>query len=657
MTPPTQNSKSKIQNREPLLLAAIFLAGVALRLACPGRMAVEHFDEGVYASNIWFEKQQTFEYPSRQLYAPPLVPALIEWAMLLGGPSNLAPMLASLAAGCLLPLLVWWTGRQWFGPSAGIAAAALAALSEPHAVFSRTALTDSLLAFWMLAAVYAFWEAGRQGLTGRRETLPPAHSSATAGKGHPPDATAWPLWAALAGLFTGLAWWTKYNGWLPLAVALAGYGAMVLLPAAILLSQRSRADVGQAASLHSPAWQPGATRLAAVWLIAVAITCLVWGPYLYSLQERGGYAAVAANHRQYIDGWPHWADNLQCQAMNLRWLEGWIGALSPLAALAAALALASGRQAGECTIQNPSAPIASHPWWSLLILLALATANGAATSLAALTALAIACGGIRLSPAQAAREGKGGARSDVVPGMPGRAAHDTRLATLLLAAWFCGLLLVTPLYRGYARLTLPWLVAAWLGGGWGLALLFAENGLAPWREQWRRLRPMSRLILLAGLAAIPWSAAGRLSPRGVPAWQDRTAVARAAREIARTAVAAAKEQGGTADELVVYVYGEPAALFQLRLAGLSLVAPVSDLGFADPARRSIPYPHFLVTGPHADRDERFVAQFAAEGARFESLGEFPCPPSDVVLLDDYTPRQLAAGWAKEQQLTLWRVLP
>src|SRR5262249_33730847 len=86
-------------------------------------------------------------------------------------------------------------GARWRGPGAGLASAALAALNAVHIFFSRTALTDILLCFWVILAVYLFWEAettrGRAALIG-------------------------------AGLSTGLSWWTKYNGWLPLAICVAG---------------------------------------------------------------------------------------------------------------------------------------------------------------------------------------------------------------------------------------------------------------------------------------------------------------------------------------------------------------------------------------------------------------------------------------------------
>ena len=94
------------------LVVALFLTGIALRAAWPSRLAVEHFDEGVYASNIFFSGEKGDErYPDQHLYAPPLVPLLIEYAMLAPGPSNIAVMAVNIAAGSLTIPLVWWVGR------------------------------------------------------------------------------------------------------------------------------------------------------------------------------------------------------------------------------------------------------------------------------------------------------------------------------------------------------------------------------------------------------------------------------------------------------------------------------------------------------------------------------------------------------------------
>src|SRR5690606_11086823 len=77
---------------EWLTLLVIVLLAAGLRLAFPSRMAIEHFDEGVYASNIFFSIADGGQYPYRHLYAPPLLPWLIEGAIVFGGTRSLAPL-------------------------------------------------------------------------------------------------------------------------------------------------------------------------------------------------------------------------------------------------------------------------------------------------------------------------------------------------------------------------------------------------------------------------------------------------------------------------------------------------------------------------------------------------------------------------------------
>ena len=80
-----------------ILVCLIFLVACGLRIAWPARMAVEHFDEGVYASNLFFhDRAGTGHYPDQHLYAPPLLPFLIECAMIVLGTSNFAPMAVSI---------------------------------------------------------------------------------------------------------------------------------------------------------------------------------------------------------------------------------------------------------------------------------------------------------------------------------------------------------------------------------------------------------------------------------------------------------------------------------------------------------------------------------------------------------------------------------
>ena len=74
--------------------------------------------------------------------------------MIAFGTSNFAAMAVNIAAGVFTALALWWVGRRWFGPTAGLAAATLAALSDVHIFFSRTALTDVVMCFFLVCALY-----------------------------------------------------------------------------------------------------------------------------------------------------------------------------------------------------------------------------------------------------------------------------------------------------------------------------------------------------------------------------------------------------------------------------------------------------------------------------------------------------------------------
>ena len=259
-----------------------------MRVAFPSRMAIEHFDEGVYASNIWFGAEADYHYPMQRLYAPPLLPSLIEWSLIfdrMGEPAShkinsFVPLVPSLFAGCLTLLVIWRMTREWFGPEAGLATLAIASLSDFHALYSRTALTEALMLLLFVAAVWMLQRAFSRG------------SYASLG---------------LAGLLTGLCWWTKYNGWLPLAV---GFGGLTI---GFVVDARCRNQF---------------VKLTFFWLGTVAIAFAVWSPYLRDLQSMGGYGPISVNHSKYLVGFVGWTGSLSQQYANLCHFDGWATCVS-----------------------------------------------------------------------------------------------------------------------------------------------------------------------------------------------------------------------------------------------------------------------------------------------------------------------------------------
>ncbi len=263
-----------IPRTELLWLAGAIVVGVVLRLSFLNRIAIEHFDEGVYASNFWFGADQGYEYPARFLYAPPLLPAIIEWTMVLTSllgcqPSGWIPVIPCLLAGVAAIPSLWWITRRWFGPVAGTVSAWLIATSDYHASYSRAALTDVPVCLLILWGIYFTWRALETGTV--RDVL-------------------------LAGFFTGLAWSTKYNGWLPLAVGLAG---------------------GTVSQFQKSASLAGLLTLARRWLAVACVSGLVWSPVLLGLQRHGGYRVVAANHHQYVGRIDDWGTTAVRQLQNI----------------------------------------------------------------------------------------------------------------------------------------------------------------------------------------------------------------------------------------------------------------------------------------------------------------------------------------------------
>lgn len=586
--------ESRVPRREWLTLALVLLVAVTLRCARPGRLAVEHFDEGVYASDLWYGVGTGHGYPYRHLYAPPLVPLIAELALLMSGIQPAAPLIAGCFAGCLTVAVVWWIGRTWYGSVTGLLAAALAAVSDVHVVFSRTALTDPWLLLWFVAAMYWMERALRTRTYASIFT---------------------------AGAFVALAWWTKYNGWLPLALA----GATI--PLAWIRGTLAFREV---------------LRTTAAWSAVAAIAAAGWSPVLYGLQSHGGYSEVAANHQRYVVGLAGWPAALARQASHLQALEGWptlLGApLLVLFVLVATCVPTGGRI-------RATAPIVFarriEPALIAALLLAAGTVwLGHVPTLAAGALIAIALQMTVFCHSTKSSEPRQQANS---------------LAPELLGVWLIGLFFLTPLYHPYARLTLPWLAATWLGA----AVLLGHaaertGGLEPSSS----LRPWPWLAAAAVLVALTVVGGWRIGPRiqraGVPGWEDRSGLARATRQLAQ----AAREELQASDSqsphppLILYTLGEPAVFFHLQALYFAsdwpVALPAGDLSMLAAAETPPDVPVMLIVGPHAFRE--FERAEAAQ--RLRPIARQSFSPSPALRLDHTVPRKaLEHYWT----LRLYRV--
>ncbi|MFO1045954.1 MAG: glycosyltransferase family 39 protein [Planctomycetaceae bacterium] len=534
-----------ISRRELRWLIAAYLVGAVLRLWFPERMGIEHFDEGVYASNFWFGAEQGYSYPARHLYAPPLLPVAIEWTMVLASlcgirPTGFVPMIPSLIAGLLTIPSLWWVGRRWFGPRAGLVAAWLVATSDFHASYSRAAMTDVPVCLFILWGIYFLKQAMESG--GWRDILS-------------------------ASLFTSLAWWTKYNGWLPLAVGLSG---------------------GLAWQMCLPAGERKFGPVLKRWSIVAGLSFLFWSPVLIGLQKHGGYQAVAANHRQYINGLDKWLSNVVHQGLNVGVYDNVIGL--PVELWAKSVQHRMNRKLWSGSIVAPFTVVEAarfdrpyHP---------ITPVEERVVSAWIVRSLLLTTPGLLLVTALF------GLVSEI---LARRQCRQTA-SIWFLTAWLAGLCVATPFYSPYPRLILPLLVSLWLGAGLAIQRIIDTWGSRT-RSGWARFVGSLRLqfsgpILMICIIAI------RFQTGSFHAWQDRSQFQTEIHELAGKIKERTAKAGYAPDEAVVFVAGHPPTFFGLKGAELSLVAPIQDKELAERQNRPtfVAYVHTTRIVPGRDAD-------------------------------------------------------
>jgi hypothetical protein len=269
---------------------------------------------------------------------------------------------------------------------------------------------------------------------------------------------------------------------------------------------------------------------------------------------------------------------------------------------------------------------------------------------------------------------------------------DPSLGYCVTLTWFCGMLLVTPLYHPYARLFFPLLASIWLAAAGGFSWWLESNLSVARRpesllpqvnagDSWGQRLLQSLLMVALLTAVLQRDEADELvivSPMDLltsELYKDRTSISRAAERIADASVLSSMGEwkpnrlpfsnGETISprkvlearsaettnrtltremrekqKLVVYGYGEPALLLHLAQAGLT-VGPVSHLNLAEPDGSSPPVPTFLVIGPNAKRTPGFWEEWFRQDRHFELVTEIRYEPGDVSLLDLYTPKWLS----------------
>ena len=281
------------RRREWLAILAFTIVGAVVRLAGLNRSGLTHFDEGIYAlAGGWVFQDGGISAidPGLIAYAPPFFVILVGVAYRVLGVSDTSSILVSIVAGIATLPMVGLLARRIFGPGAGAAATGFAAVSVPHVVFSRMALTDStFLLTWLIAL-----EMGRAFL----------------------ERPTW-LRACGLGLAVGLAQLTKYNGWLT--------GGIVVVSAAFDLLRDPESRI-----------RSRMARTFGFGLLAALIAGLVDLPWIRFVERHGGYASLLEHQRSYLGTASAWPRHLLLQLDQMVALSG--GRTWQLAGLACALA-------------------------------------------------------------------------------------------------------------------------------------------------------------------------------------------------------------------------------------------------------------------------------------------------------------------------------
>lgn len=409
-----------LTRNERLVLMAITAGGIALRCQGLGELSLAHFDEGVLLSGAFDVRLQGLWHftLAQPLQAPPLFPWLVGGLMWLTGiASPLVGVYTSALFGSATIPLFFLLARRWSGNRVGLIAAGLLATSDLHVAFSRMALTEAALTFWFVLAMYA--------LTRLADAA--AKPAASTGRIC--------VWAVAAGLATGAAWNTKYNGWMPLAIAVTAWFCAAARRRLFSRSYNVRTT--------EPVLR---TRLWAALLLAAAIAVACFLPWYRYVEQSfpGGYAAITQNHLNYVGGlsdWPERAGRLLLSLSAFRH-GGW------LLTVVALLFVLIWRATTFATQPLPRSP-------SSFSVAALALGV-----LAAVAAVALGSDAMCLLIATAA----------ILP-----ALIWGRLEQIVAAVWVGAFIVLTPFYHPYTRLLVPALPGAIALTCWLLSTVFHDR--------------------------------------------------------------------------------------------------------------------------------------------------------------------------------------
>jgi len=226
------------------------------------------------------------------------------------------------------------------------------------------------------------------------------------------------------------------------------------------------------------------------------------------------------------------------------------------------------------------------------------------------------------------------------------------IGMVLVIAWWLGISFATPYYTPYPRLMIPWLLATWLLSAvcWD-EIVYRLSAVAKWPVTPRESGPLVLPILLVALvfAALMTRSAWKVtSAESTLASEDRAGLVQTADALKR-----ALDQSATSR--AIYVYGEPALLFQLKAAGEPFVGPVQEIPTVAVTAEGREMPTYLVVGPHARRDPQFQSAWHNAKSRWELITSFDYQPSAMVWLDLFDPRKVDPGDQAGEVVAIYRL--
>jgi len=151
-------------NKELAILVLILLLGAFFRLYHIGEYMTFLGDEGrdvLIVRRLLVDGNLILIGPGTSIgnmYLGPLYYYMMAPALLLAGFSPVGPAVMIALLGVATIFLIYWVGRQWFTPRAGLIAALLYGLSPTVIVHSRSSWNPNIMPFFALLTIYSVWQ-------------------------------------------------------------------------------------------------------------------------------------------------------------------------------------------------------------------------------------------------------------------------------------------------------------------------------------------------------------------------------------------------------------------------------------------------------------------------------------------------------------------